>query len=140
MNAWLRIRVDRREIKSRNLRTCIHIGTNAHGRLQGGDGFPALQIGLEGPRGDWPVATGGHLFLLHEGCQLWYMDVANIMRLLMSGVGGVTHSGDGSHFSNPLQLTNKPSTNGTVWRLTFRRIFCVAKATVARYATSALRD
>lgn len=70
----------------------------------GGDGFPALQTGLDGPRGVWPVPTGGYLFLLHDGCQLWYMDSANIMRLLMNGAGGVTHSGDGSFFYNPLQL------------------------------------
>jgi hypothetical protein len=64
-----------------------------------------LQTGLNGPRGVWPVPTGGYLFLLHDGCQLWYMDSANIMRLLMNGAGGVTHSGDGSYFYNPLQLT-----------------------------------
>lgn len=70
----------------------------------GGDGSLALQTGLNGPRGVWPVPTGGYLFLLHDGCQLWYMDSANIMRLLMSGDGGMTHSGDGSFFYDPLQL------------------------------------
>jgi hypothetical protein len=44
-------------------------------------------------------------------------------------------------FYNPLQLTIRPSTNGAVWRLIFRGIFCSARATVAKSAASAfLRD
>lgn len=70
----------------------------------GGDGFPALQTGLYGPRGVWPVPTGGYLFLLHDGCQLWYMDTADTMHLLINGAGGTTHNGDGSFFYDLSEL------------------------------------
>ena len=70
----------------------------------GGDGFPALQTGLNGPRGVWPVPTGGHLLLLHDGCQLWYLDTGGILRLLLNGAGGNTHGGDGDYFYDPSQL------------------------------------
>jgi len=70
----------------------------------GGDGFPALQTGLYGPRGVWPVPTGGYLFLLHDGSQLWYMDSADIMHLLVNGAGGTTHNGDGYFFYDLSEL------------------------------------
>ncbi len=70
----------------------------------GGDGFPALQTGLNGVRGVWAVPTGGFLFLTHDGSQLWYMDSASTMHLLVNGAGGTTHSGDGSYFYGPAQL------------------------------------
>ena len=71
----------------------------------GGDGFPALSTGLYGPRGVWPVPTGGYLLLLHDGAQLWYVDSANIMHLLVNGLGGngYVHGGDGQHFYAPDQ-------------------------------------
>ncbi len=67
----------------------------------GGDGFPALETGLYGVRGLWPVPTGGYLLLTHDGCQLWYMDTAGIIRLLLNGIGGRTHAGDGGFFYTP---------------------------------------
>lgn len=67
----------------------------------GGDGFPALQTGLNGPRGVWPAPTGGYLFLLHDGSQLWHMDTDGILHLLVNGAGGTTHSGDGKYFYQP---------------------------------------
>ena len=67
----------------------------------GGDGFPALQTGLEGVRSVWPVPTGGFLLLTHDGCQLWYVDQAGIVRLLLNGAPGRTHSGDGWFFYTP---------------------------------------
>jgi DNA-binding beta-propeller fold protein YncE len=70
----------------------------------GGDGFPALQTGLFGPRGVWPVPTGGYLFLLHDGSQLWYMDSADTMHLLINGAGGTTHNGDGFFFYDLSEL------------------------------------
>lgn len=71
----------------------------------GGDGSPALSTGLHGPRGVWPVPTGGYLLLLHDGAQLWYVDSANIMHLLVNGLGGngYVHSGDGQYFYDPSQ-------------------------------------
>jgi sugar lactone lactonase YvrE len=70
----------------------------------GGDGFSALATGLNGVRSAWPVPTGGFLLLTHDGCQLWYLDAAGILRLLLNGAGGRTHDGDGLFFYEPLQL------------------------------------
>ncbi|TAK94541.1 MAG: hypothetical protein EPO07_16530 [Verrucomicrobia bacterium] len=68
----------------------------------GGDGQPALTNGIFGPRGLWAVPTGGYLLLLHDGAQLWYVDAANIMHLLVHGAGGSVfiHGGDGQYFYN----------------------------------------
>ncbi len=72
----------------------------------GGDGFPALATGLLGPRGVWPVPTGGYLLLLHDGAQLWYVDGGNTLHLLVNGLGGngFVHGGDGEHFYAPQQF------------------------------------
>jgi DNA-binding beta-propeller fold protein YncE len=67
----------------------------------GGDGFSALSTGLYGVRSPWPMPTGGYLLLTHEGCQLWYLDTAGIIHLLLNGVPGYTHSGDGAFFYDP---------------------------------------
>lgn len=67
----------------------------------GGDGYAALSTGLYGVRSAWPVPTGGMLLLLHDGCQLWYMDTAGIVHLLLNGAGGRTHYGDGEFFYSP---------------------------------------
>ncbi len=67
----------------------------------GGDGSPALATGLHGVRGIWPIPTGGHLLLTHDGCQLWHWDTAGILRLLVHGAGGRTHAGDGLPFFAP---------------------------------------
>ena len=67
----------------------------------GGDGFPALSTGLAGLRGIWPMPTGGYLLLTHDGCQLWYLDTAGTVHLLLNGAGGRTHAGDGGHFYAP---------------------------------------
>lgn len=69
----------------------------------GGDGYPAAETGLYGPRGIWPVPTRGYLILLHDGAQLWYLDSAGHLHLLANGAGGTTHSGDGSWFYDPSQ-------------------------------------
>jgi hypothetical protein len=68
------------------------------GASGGGDGCPALATGLCGVRSPWPVPTGGYLLLSHDGCQLWYLDTAGTMHVLLNGAGGATHSGDGAFF------------------------------------------
>jgi hypothetical protein len=70
----------------------------------GGNGYPALQTGLYGVRGVWPVPTGGHLLLCHDGCQLWYLDTADTNYILLNGATGTTHSGDGAFFYDPSAL------------------------------------
>jgi len=67
----------------------------------GGDGFPALETALYGVRGVWPVPSGGYLLLTHEGSQLWYMDSAGVVRVLLNGASGKTHAGDGAYFYTP---------------------------------------
>jgi len=71
----------------------------------GGDGWSALATGFYGPRGVWPVPTGGYFLLLHDGAQLWYIDGANIAHLLVNGLGGsvYVHGGDGQYFYAPNQ-------------------------------------
>src|ERR1039458_1985505 len=71
------------------------------GTTGGGDGSSALATGLYGVRSPWLVPTGGYLLLSHEGCQLWYLDAAGIIHLLLNGSGGFMHAGDGSLFSAP---------------------------------------
>jgi sugar lactone lactonase YvrE len=70
----------------------------------GGDGFPALQTGLNGPRGIWPAPTGGYLFLLHDGSQLWHMNADGILHLVLNGAGGKAHGGDGKYFYEPSEV------------------------------------
>ena len=67
----------------------------------GGDGFSAVATGLAGIRSPWPMPTGGYLLLSHEGCQLWYLDTAGIIHLLLNGSVNFTHSGDGAFFYDP---------------------------------------
>jgi hypothetical protein len=67
----------------------------------GGDGSAALATGLYGPRGIWPVPTGGYLILTHDGCQLWYLDAGGTLHRLLNGAGGQTHDGDGQFFFTP---------------------------------------
>ncbi len=71
------------------------------GTAGGGDGCPGLDTGLYGVRSPWPVPTGGWLLLTHDGCQLWYLDAAGLIHLLLNGAGGLTHSGDGAFFYEP---------------------------------------
>jgi hypothetical protein len=73
----------------------------------GGDGFPAVETGLEGVRSIWPVPTGGFLLLTHDGCQLWYMDSAGIIYLLLNGAPGRTHNGDGWFFYSPYAVISE---------------------------------
>jgi hypothetical protein len=67
----------------------------------GGDGFSGLSTGLSGVRSPWPMPTGGYLLLSHEGCQLWYLDTAGIIHLLLNGGANYPHSGDGAFFYEP---------------------------------------
>lgn len=72
----------------------------------GGAGAAALATGIYGPRGIWALPTGGYVMLLHDGAQLWYVDNANIMHLLVNGQGGngFVHGGDGQYFYAPEQF------------------------------------
>ena len=48
--------------------------------------------------GRWP--TGGYLLATHKGSQVWYVDAAGIIHLLVDGATG-NHAGDGAWFHSP---------------------------------------
>ena len=86
------------------------VETNGTRTLLAGNGspFPALDgglgvdAGLNGVRGVWPVPTGGFLLACHEGGQIWYLDAAGIIHLLVDGAKSRTiHDGDGDWFHSP---------------------------------------
>jgi hypothetical protein len=79
--------------------TTVFAGNGSTGG--GGDGMLAVETGLYGVRGIWPLPTGGYLLLTHDGCQLWYVDTSGTIRLLLNGAGGRTHAGDGTFFYSP---------------------------------------
>jgi sugar lactone lactonase YvrE len=66
----------------------------------GGDGFPALETGLAGVRGVWFLPHGAYLLATHEGSQVWYVDTAGTIRLLVDGSRGA-HDGDNDYFRTP---------------------------------------
>ena len=73
----------------------------------GGDGFPALQTGLLGVRGIWFLPNDGYLLATHEGSQIWYVDTAGIIHLLVDGKV-TAHSGDGEWFHTPGLKVSQP--------------------------------
>jgi len=73
----------------------------------GGDGFTALQTGLWGVRGIWFLPNGAYLLATHEGSQVWYVDTAGTIRLLVDGLR-LTHAGDGQWFHSPGLKVSEP--------------------------------
>ena len=66
----------------------------------GGDGAPAVSTGLLGVRGVAFLPNGGTLLATHAGSQVWYMDTAGIIHLLVDGPSG-SPQGDGDWFYSP---------------------------------------
>jgi hypothetical protein len=64
------------------------------------DGASAVTSSLNGVRGIWKLPTGGYFLALHEGCQLLYVDPADIVHVFLDGQNGA-HSGDGQWFHSP---------------------------------------
>jgi hypothetical protein len=67
----------------------------------GGDGSPALQTGLNRPRGTWFLPNGGYFVPEHNGSRIWYIDPAGIIHLWLNGAAGNYHTGDGEWFHTP---------------------------------------
>jgi streptogramin lyase len=65
------------------------------------EGTLARTNGLYGVRGVWPFPGGGYLLALHEGSQVLYVDAAGIVHLLVDGLAGNFHAGDGQWFHAP---------------------------------------
>ena len=51
----------------------------------GGDGFLATETGLTELRGIWFPPDGGVLLCTHVGSQLWWMDQAGVLHLMLDG-------------------------------------------------------
>jgi hypothetical protein len=70
----------------------------------GGEGFPALETGLNLPRSVWFLPNGGYFIGEHDpGNRIWYVDPAGIIHRWMNG-SGANHRrvGDGQWFyANP---------------------------------------
>ena len=65
------------------------------------DGATALNSGLYGVRGVWPLPNGGYLLATHEGSQVLYVDAGGIIHVFVDGAPGDGHSGDGDYFHSP---------------------------------------
>ena len=66
----------------------------------GGDGASATSTGLLGVRGVAFMPNGGCLLATHAGSQVWYLDTAGIIHLLVNGPSG-SPLGDGDWFYSP---------------------------------------
>jgi hypothetical protein len=70
----------------------------------GGEGFPALETGLNLPRSVWFLPNGGYFIGEHDpGNRIWYVDPAGIIHRWMNGSGANNRRvGDGQWFyANP---------------------------------------
>ena len=67
----------------------------------GGDGYPALETGINGVRGVWIVNDDSYLLATHEGSQVWYVDSDGIAHIFLDGAPTHVHAGDGLHFRTP---------------------------------------
>ncbi|MCE9615021.1 MAG: hypothetical protein K8T26_12145 [Lentisphaerae bacterium] len=63
----------------------------------GGDGQLATETGLNGARGVCFLPTGAFFLCTHAGNQVWYVDTAGYVHLVLNG-GADTHAGDGTWF------------------------------------------
>jgi hypothetical protein len=68
----------------------------------GGDNQAATSTGLNQVRGIWFLPTGAYLLGTDAGSQVWYVDTAGVIHLLLNG-NSSSHAGDGSYFFNPGQ-------------------------------------
>lgn len=70
-------------------------------------GTPALNNGLNGVRGVWPLPNGGYLLAIHEGSRVLYVDAAGILYVLVDGAINM-HAGDGHWFHTPGPKISEP--------------------------------
>lgn len=69
----------------------------------GGDGQLAINTALNEVRGVWFLPTGAFLLATHRGSQVWYVDTAGYIHLLLNGDRFGAHAGDGTWFYQPDQ-------------------------------------
>jgi hypothetical protein len=67
----------------------------------GGECSPALDSALDGVRAVWFHPDGGYFVGTHEGSQVWFVDPAGTMHLVLDGRADHTHAGDGEPFDAP---------------------------------------
>ncbi len=68
----------------------------------GGDNQLAVSTGLNQVRAIWFLPTGAYLLGTDNGSQVWYVDTAGVIHLLLNG-NSTSHAGDGTYFFNPGQ-------------------------------------
>ena len=69
------------------------------------DGTNVLNCPLDQVRGVWTLPGGGYLLATDNGSQIWYVDNAQRIHLLVNGSSANTsHSGDGAYFYEPAAL------------------------------------
>jgi sugar lactone lactonase YvrE len=66
----------------------------------GGDGWPALETGLNEVRAVCFRRDGSYFLGTHRGSQVWFVDTRGIIHLFLDGRRG-SHDGDGEPFRNP---------------------------------------
>jgi sugar lactone lactonase YvrE len=68
--------------------------------LGGGDGWSALETGLDGVRAVCFRADGSYFLGTHRGSKVWFVDTRGIIHLFLDGSRG-SHGGDGEPFRSP---------------------------------------
>ncbi len=71
--------------------------------IGGGDGELALNTALQEVRAVWFLPTGGFFVATHRGSQVWYVDTAGYIHLLLNGARNIFPAGDGTWFYNTSQ-------------------------------------
>lgn len=75
----------------------------------GGDGYAAIETGLDGVRGIWFLEDNSYFLATHEGSQIWYVDVRDQIHLFLDGRDGDEyHSGDGEDYRTPGYKISEP--------------------------------
>ena len=69
----------------------------------GGDGQLATETGLNQVRAIWLMPNGAYFLGTDAGSQLWYVDLAGRIHLMLHGSSAHAHAGDGQWFYNPQQ-------------------------------------
>ena len=74
----------------------------------GGNGFNALQTGLNEVRGIHFRDDGSYLLATHDGGQVWFVDTDDVIHLLVDGNNDHSHAGDGLPLSSPGKKISEP--------------------------------
>lgn len=86
-------------IEANNAKTLIAGNGSAFG---GGDGFPAIDTGLDRVRGVACLPTGGFFLATQKGAHIWYVDTDGIIHKMMDcAASGRVNAGNGEAYDVP---------------------------------------